>query len=433
MIERYTTPSMTHIWSRQSKYERWLEVEVAICEAYAEAGVIPAPDMDAIRRYGAFTLERCDELELETRHDLVAFVRCVSEAITQGGSFDPNTSPSRWVHFGVTSYDCIDTALAMMMRDGCSVLIESVDRLKSQVHRLWREHGSTPCIGRTHGIHAEPITFGHKCEGWFYELERSKQRLEQAREEIAVGKVSGAVGIHAHVDRPLEESICQRLGLRPDPSSTQIVARDRHAHVLSVLAVLAGSLERIATELRNLQRTEILEVQEEFAAGQTGSSAMPHKRNPWNAETVCGLARLVRGNAHAMLESVMTWHERDLTNSSLERVIFPDTFQLVDFMLNRVERILKGLTILPDNMARNLRLMGDLVFSEHVMVALVRKGLSREAAYKVAQRNAAKTWDGADFKSSIEADPDVQRFLTKEEVEELFDLDHHLRNAPIAP
>ncbi len=433
MIERYTTAAMTAIWSRQAKYERWLAVELAICEAYAESGVIPAADMAAIRDHSRFTLERCDEIEQETRHDLVAFVRCVSEEITKGGGFKPKTSPSRWVHFGVTSYDCIDTALAMMMRDACTVLIESTDRLIAQVVRLWREFGRTPCIGRTHGIHAEPITFGHKCEGWYHELQRSKLRLEESREEIAVGKVSGAVGIHAHVDRSLEASICQRLGLRPDPSSTQIVARDRHAHLMSVMAVMAGSLERIATELRNLQRTEILEVQEEFAAGQTGSSAMPHKRNPWNAETVCGLARLVRGNAHAMLESVMTWHERDLTNSSLERIVFPDTFQLVDFMTNRVERILRGLTILPENMARNLRQMGDLVFSEHVMVSLIRKGLSREDAYKVAQRNAARTWDGEDFKTCIENDPDVLRLLNKEEVEEIFDLQHHLRNAPAAP
>ncbi|HMS54435.1 MAG TPA: lyase family protein, partial [Fimbriimonadaceae bacterium] len=259
---------------------------------------------------------------------------------------------------------------------------------------------------------------------------RHLKRLEANRTEIAVGKISGPVGIHAHVDRSLEAKICARLGLSADPSSTQIVARDRHASVLCELAVLAGSLERIATELRNLQRTEILEVQEEFAKGQTGSSAMPHKRNPWNSETICGLSRLVRGNAHAMLESIMTWHERDLTNSSLERVIFPDTFQVVDFMLHRLTRILSGLVVMPDNMARNLRLMGDLVFSEHVMVALTKKGMTREAAYKVAQRNAALAWEGNDFKTSVEHDPDVASRLSAEEVEEMFSLEHHLRNAP---
>ncbi len=433
MIERYSTPAMTAIWSREAKYQTWLDVEVAICQAYAEQGTIPAADAEAISKFGGFTLERCDEIELETRHDLMAFVRCVSETITQKGSFTQENTPARWVHFGVTSYDCIDTALGIMMRDSCDVLLASLAQLRQTVHGLWKEHGHHPCIGRTHGIHAEPITFGHKCQGWWEELERSEGRLRQARAEIAVGKISGAVGIHAHVDPRLEASICEKLGLKPDPNSTQIVARDRHASVLCAVAVMAGSLERIATELRNLQRTEILEVQEEFAKGQTGSSAMPHKRNPWNSETVCGLARLVRGNAGAMLESIMTWHERDLTNSSLERIVFPDTFQLADFMLHRMNRILSGLVIMPDNMMRNLRQMGDLVFSEHVMVALIHAGMSREAAYKVAQRNAARSWEGEDFKTSVANDPDVISRLNPEQVEELFDLKHHLRNAPEAP
>lgn len=428
MIERYTTPAMTAIWSRQAKYERWLEVELAICEGYAKVGVIPQADLEQIRSRAGFDLERCDVLEQETRHDLMAFVRCVSETVN-GGPVDPgSTTPSRWIHFGVTSYDAIDTALGMMLRDSVDVLLESARGLRSEIARLAREHRNTPCIGRTHGIHAEPITFGFKLSGWLHELDRSIGRLEAGREEVAVGKISGAVGIHAHVDPDLEASICSSLGLKPDPASTQIVARDRHAALLCDLAVLAGSLERFATELRNLQRTEILEVQEEFAKGQTGSSAMPHKRNPWNSETVCGLARVVRGNAHAMLESVMTWHERDLTNSSLERVVFPDTFQLVDFMLQRMTRILKGLVVLPETMAANLRKMGDLVFSEHVMVALIRAGMSREGAYKVAQRNAAKAWDGEDFKTVVAADPDVQARLSPQEVDELFSLEHHLRN-----
>lgn len=431
MIDRYTTPAMGAIWSREAKYQTWLDVEVAICDAYAEAGVIPTQDAEAIRKHAAFTLERCDELELETRHDLMAFVRCVSENITQKGGFSQESTPARWVHFGVTSYDCIDTALGVMMRDSVQVLLDSLAKTKGAIENLWREHGHHPCIGRTHGIHAEPITFGHKCQGWWEELTRSEARLTAAKEEIAVGKISGPVGIHAHVAPDLEARICAKLGLRADPSSTQIVARDRHANVLTTMAVLAGSLERIATELRNLQRTEILEVQEEFAKGQTGSSAMPHKRNPWNSETVCGLSRLVRANAHAMLESVMTWHERDLTNSSLERIVLPDTFYLVDFMLNRMTRILSGLVIMPENMLRNMRQMGDLVFSEHVMVALIHAGMSREAAYKVAQRNAAKTWEGADFKTSVSQDEDVVARLSKNQVEEIFDLKHHLRNAPL--
>lgn len=418
---------MTAIWSRQAKYQRWLEVELAICEAYAEAGVIPSEEMERISSRARFDLDRCDEIEKVTHHDLMAFVRNVSENVSPPESGDRS---SRWVHFGVTSYDVIDTALGMMLRDSCDVLAESLGRLRGQIGRLMAEHGATPCIGRTHGIHAEPITFGHKLDGWSEELRRSEIRIAQCREELAVGKISGAVGIHAHVPPELEAKICAKLGLTADPSSTQIIARDRHANFLSVLAVLAGSLERIATELRNLQRTEILEVQEAFAAGQTGSSAMPHKRNPWNSETICGLARVVRGNAHAMLESVMTWHERDLTNSSLERIVFPDTLQLVDFMANRLTRILAGLVVLPENMARNLRLMGDLVFSEHVMVALIRAGMSREEAYKTAQRHAAAAWDGADYRTSVSQDPEVRSRLTPEQIDEVFSLEHHLRNAP---
>lgn len=424
---------MTAIWSREAKYRRWQEVELAIVEAWARAGLVPAEDLEEIRSKARFDLARCDEIEEVTRHDLMAFVRNLSEnvgGVDALGEGQDEIHAGRWIHYGVTSYDVIDTALGMMMRDSIDVLRESLRGLQSALRELMRKYGEMPCIGRTHGIHAEPITFGHKIHGWAMEMARSDERLAACRDEIAVGKISGAVGIHAHVEPEMEREICERLGLRPDPNSTQIIARDRHAHVLSVLAVLAGSLERIATELRNLQRTEILEVQEAFAAGQTGSSAMPHKRNPWNSETVCGLARVVRGNAHAMLESVMTWHERDLTNSSVERIIFPDTFQLVDFMIHRMTRILEGLQIIESNMKRNLRQMGDLVFSEHVMVALVAKGMTREAAYKVAQRNAAKAWDGEDFRTAVARDPEVTSRLSEEEVDRLFDLAHHLRNAP---
>jgi adenylosuccinate lyase len=439
MIERYQTPAMAAIWSREAKYARWLEVELAICEGWAEEGVLPLEDLEAIKQRARFDLARCDELEKETRHDLMAFVRCVSEYISLPSSSEQcddeegqvvETPPSRWVHFGVTSYDVIDTALGMMLRDSCHVLVGSIEKLEAAIQKLFERHGHHPCIGRTHGIHAEPITFGHKLDGWKHEMQRSKERIQRAKEEVAVGKVSGAVGIHAHVSPETEKRICAKLGLEADPNSTQIVARDRMANLLCVLAVLAGSLERIATELRNLQRTEILEVQEEFAKGQTGSSAMPHKRNPWNSETVCGLARLVRGNAHAMLESVMTWHERDLSNSSLERIALPDTFHLVDFMLNRKVRILEGLVVMPENMMRNLRLMGDLVFSEHVMVALIRAGLSREAAYKAAQRAAAKAWEGEDFQTAVRQDPAVRELLGEKDLEEIFSLEHHLRNAP---
>lgn len=420
MIERYTTPAMNAIWSRQAKYETWKEVEIAICQAHEEFGNIPAGSTDTIRKLASFTLDRCDEIEKETRHDLMAFVRNLSETTGPEG---------RYIHFGVTSYDVIDTALGVMLRNSCDVILESAGRLQSEIARLAREHEDTPCIGRTHGIHAEPITFGFKCANWYAELSRNIERVRQCRVDIAVGKVSGAVGIHAHTDPKLEARTCEILGLGVDPASTQIINRDRHAGLLNAIALMGAGLERIATELRNLQRTEILEVQEAFAAGQTGSSAMPHKRNPWNSETVCGLSRLLRANAHAMLESVATWHERDLTNSSLERIVFPDSCYLIDFMLNRLTTILSGLVVFPENMMANLRKMGDLVFSEHVMVSLIGKGLSREAAYKVAQRNAALAWAGADFRGSVAVDPDVTANLTPEEVENLFSLEHHLANS----
>lgn len=411
---------MNQIWSREAKYDRWKEVEIAICEGWADEGIIPGADLNEIRTKAAYTLERCDELEQETRHDLVAFVRNLEENVGPAG---------RWIHYGVTSYDVIDTALGMMLRDSCSVLLESADRLRVQIERLAETHINTPEIGRTHGIHAEPITFGFKCSNWLAELDRNIARLRSSKEELSYGKISGAVGIHGVVNPDMEEKVLARLGLKPEPASTQIINRDKHAHFMNILALMGAGMERIATELRNLQRTEILEVQEAFAAGQTGSSAMPHKRNPWNSETVCGLARLLRGNAHAMLESVATWHERDLTNSSLERVIFPDQCHLADFMLNRLTRILTGLMVFPENMQANLRKMGDLVFSEHLMVSLVGKGMSRADAYKVAQRNAAKAWEGHDFKSSVEQDEDVLKHLSKQEVEHIFSLDHHLRNA----
>jgi adenylosuccinate lyase len=419
MIDRYTTPEMTAIRSRQAKYQRWQDVEVAIVEAHAELGAVPTEALEEVRSRSAFDLKRCDEIELETRHDLMAFVRNLAENIGESG---------RYVHLGVTSYDVIDTALGIMLRDSCDVLIASAKALGEEIKRLSKEHEHTVEIGRTHGIHAEPITFGFKCANWYAELSRNIERLEQARIDVAVGKVSGAVGIHAITSPELESLVCAKLDLNPDPASTQIINRDRHANFLNVLALMGAGLERIATELRNLQRTEILEVQEAFAAGQTGSSAMPHKRNPWNSETVCGLARLLRGNAHAMVESVATWHERDLTNSSLERIVFPDSCHLADFMLKRLTAILKGLQVFPATMERNLRQMGDLVFSEHVMIALIHAGMSRESAYKVAQRNAAKAWDGCDFKTSVASDPEVRERLTPEAVEELFSLKHHLRN-----
>ncbi|HET6645594.1 MAG TPA: adenylosuccinate lyase [Fimbriimonadales bacterium] len=418
MIDRYQTPEMAAIWGPEAKARTWFDVEIAICRANEKLGNIPPGQTDAIEKNASFDLARMAELEKETRHDLMAFVRNMAE--TAGG-------PGKYIHYGVTSYDVIDTALALMLRASVDQLLRSSKELRFEVARLAREHARTPMIGRTHGIHAEPITFGFKLAGWHAELLRNEARLTACREEISVGKVSGPVGVHGVGGPKVEEEVCRILDLKPDPASTQIVARDRHASLINAVAVLGASLERFATELRNLQRTEILEVQEAFGSGQTGSSAMPHKRNPWNSETVCGLARILRGNAQAMMESVATWHERDLTNSSVERIVFPDTFHLADFMLKRLTAILRGLQVFPERMMKNLRRMGDLVFSEHVMVGLVSKGMAREDAYKVAQRNASKAWDGADFRSSIESDPDVSSRLSAKEIDECFDLSHHLR------
>jgi len=419
MIARYSTEAMDRIWSDHARTETWLRVELAICEAAERHGAIPRGTTDAIRAKAAFDLDRIAELEKETRHDLMAFVRNVAENVG---------APARYFHYGVTSYDVIDTSLALMMRESLTQTLRSLLALRKQVRSLVKEHRDTPMIGRTHGIHAEPITFGYKAASWLTELRRAARRLSACKREISVGKVSGPVGVRGVLGREVEAEACRILGLRPDPISTQIVARDRHANVLNVIATLGATLDRIAMELRNLQRTEILEVQEEFAAGQTGSSAMPHKRNPWHSETVCGLARVLRGNATAMMESVATWHERDLTNSSVERIVLPDSFHLIDFMLNRMTKVLAGLEIRADRMRTNLELMGDLVYSEHLMVALIGKGCSREEAYKIAQRNAARAWEGEDYRACVSEDPDVQSRLSPQEIEEVFSLEHHLRH-----
>ena len=418
MIERYTRPEMAKIWDIEHRTQKWLEVELAVCDGLAEYGYIPREAAQTIRERARFDLQRMAELEKETRHDVMAFVRNVEENVGPEG---------RYVHYGITSYDVVDTALALLLRDSCDQLLVRARCLAEVIARLAKEHKHTPMIGRTHGIHAEPITFGFKLAGWYDEMQRNLQRLQFAREMVSVGKVSGAVGIHANVDPRVEEYVCAKLGLKPAPASTQIISRDVHATYLSTLSILAASLERFATELRNLQRTEILEVQEYFAPGQTGSSAMPHKRNPWNCETVSGLARVVRGYLIPALENIATWHERDLSNSSVERIILPDASILVDWMLWKLTDILEHLAVFPENMKRNMEKFGGLVFSEHVMLALVSKGLSREQAYKLVQRNAAKAWEGADFQQSLKQDEEVRRVLSEEEIDRCFDPQHHLR------
>ena len=419
MIDRYSHPEMRAIWEPTAKTQRWLDVEIAVCEGLAHFGTIPQSDVDKIKANSQFDLERIAELEKETRHDVMAFVKNVQEHLGEEG---------RFVHFGITSYDVVDTALSLLLRDSLDLILNGVHELRKVIGRMAIEHKDTLQIGRTHGIHAEPITFGFKLALWYSEITRDIARVERARENIAYGKISGAVGTHANIDPKVEAWVCERLGLKPADVSTQILQRDRHAEVVTTLAILAGSLEKFSTELRNLQRTEILEVQEYFAAGQRGSSAMPHKRNPWNSETVTGLARVVRGYVVPALEDMTTWHERDLANSSVERVILPDICILIDWMLRKFTNILDTLIVYPENMKKNLEKMGGLVASEQIMLALIEKGLSRDDAYKVAQRNAAKAWDGQNFVEAINADETVREHLTQSEIDLAFDIRYHLKH-----
>lgn len=420
MIDRYSLPEMKAIWSEESKFQSWLDVELAVCEAWERAGMIPQGVTDKIKAGAKFSVERIEEIEKETHHDLIAFVKAVTENLGEEG---------RYVHYGVTSYDIEDTATALRMRAAADIIIKDLQRLLESIARLAREHKMTPMIGRTHGVQAEPITFGFKMAVWYSQVQRDLERMKAAREAIGVGKISGAVGIFGNVDPEIEEHVCRSLGLQAAPVSTQIVQRDRHAQFLNTLAMIASSCENFATEMRNLQRTEILEVQEMFLPGQRGSSAMPHKRNPWRFESIVGLARVVRSNAIPGMENIVSWHERDLTNSAAERIIIPDSCLATDFMLQSLAKLLDKLEINKANMQRNLEMMGQLVFSEHVLLALIRKGLTREEGYKIAQRNAAKCWDDdMSYREALEQDPDVASRLSKEDLDECFNLDHHLRN-----
>lgn len=420
MIDRYSLPDMRKIWSEENKFSCWLAVEIAVCEAQEKFGNIPAGVTEKIRAGAKFSVERIEEIEKETAHDLIAFVKCVTENLGDEG---------KYVHYGVTSYDIEDTATALRIRQALDIIIEDIEQLLAAVAKLAKAHKMTPMIGRTHGVQAEPITFGFKMAVHYDQLRRDLDRIKDAQKQISVGKISGAVGVFGNIGPDQEEMVCKALGLEAAPISTQIIQRDRHAQVLTVLAILASTCENIATEMRNLQRTEILEVQEMFLPGQRGSSAMPHKRNPWRFETICGLARVVRSNAIPAMENVVSWHERDLTNSAAERIIIPDSCYMVDFMLQSLTELMDRLEVNQDNMKRNLEMMGQLVFSEHVLLALVKKGMTREEGYKVCQRNAAKCWDeNVSFRQALEQDADVQRLLTKEDLDDCFDLTHHLRN-----
>ena len=420
MIPRYTRPAMAELWSEGARLSRWLAVELAAVDAWVELGVVPAEDATAIRERAAFSPERVAELERETRHDVAAFVRCVAEAVGPAG---------RWIHHGLTSSDVVDTALGTQLRDATDLLLRGVERLLGAVKRLALEHRGTVMAGRTHGVHAEPTTFGHKLAVFAFELDRDRERLRRAREVVAVGKVSGAVGTYAHLDPRLEELVCARLGLRPAEASTQVLQRDRHAELLAAAAITASTLDRLATEIRHLARTEVREVQEPFERGQVGSSAMPHKRNPVRSERISGLARLVRGHLQAALEDVALWHERDISHSSVERVILPDATTALDFMLHEAAEVVEGLVVFPERMRANLEAGGGLAASQAVLLALVEAGLGREEAYRAVQRAAAAAWDrGASFREALGADPVVAGALGPEGLARCFEPERFLRH-----
>ena len=385
MIPRYTLPDMASVWSEEAKLQHWLEIEVLACEAWAKLGKIPEEDVRHIREHAtAPTPERVAEIEQTTNHDVAAFVQAVAE---------PLGEPGRWIHFGLTSSDILDTSLGLQMRDAADLLLRRLDGLLGIVKRRALEHRETICVGRTHGVHAEPTTFGHKLAVWAFELDRDRDRLRRAREAVSVGKLSGAVGTYAEVDPFVEEYACAQLGLRPAEAATQVIQRDVHAELMWALAATAATLEKIALEVRHLARTEVREVQEPFGAGQKGSSAMPHKRNPILSERICGLARLVRANLHSALENIALWHERDISHSSVERVILPDSTIAVDYMLHLTTRLLDGLSIFPERMRANLEMTGGALYSQRVLLALVDRGLSRDDAYGIVQQAAAKVWD----------------------------------------
>jgi len=421
LIPRYTLPEMASVWSEEAKLSHWLRIELLACEAWARLGHIPMEDLDVIRgRAVAPTPERVAEIERITNHDVAAFVQAVAEPIGPAG---------RWIHFGLTSSDLLDTALALQLRSAADLLLKRVERLLAVVKRRALEHRDTLCIGRTHGVHAEPTTFGHKLAIWAFELDRDRERLRRAREAVSVGKVSGDVGTYAEVDPRVEEFVCGELGLRPAEASSQIVQRDVHAEFVWSLAATAATLEKIALEIRHLARTEVREVEEPFDEGQKGSSAMPHKRNPVLSERVCGLARVIRANLQAALEDVALWHERDISHSSVERVILPDSTMLLDYMLDVMTGVVEGLRVFPERMRSNIDLTGGVFFSQRVLLTLVERGLPRDDAYEVVQRAATESWEhGAHFREAVWEKVQGLDVISKEDLWELFQVKPYVRN-----
>lgn len=419
VIERYTRPEMGRIWTLENRFRKFLEIEIAVCHALAQRGIIPREAAGAIEKKATFSVERILEIEKETRHDVVAFTRCVAENLGE---------ESRYFHFGLTSYDVVDTALSLLLREACELIEKGLSALGESLREKALIYRDTVMVGRTHGVHAEPITAGLKFALWWDEIRRHQERLKKAKEAISFGKISGAVGTYAHLDPQVEEEVCRRLGLKPAPISTQVLQRDSHAELLLTLALVASSLDKFAVEIRGLQRTEVREMEEPFYKGQKGSSAMPHKRNPVSCEQVCGLARLVRAYAQVALENVPLWHERDISHSSAERIIFPDATILVDYMLYQMNRIIRDLHIYPERMLANLKKTKGLVFSQSVLLALVEKGLSREEAYDLVQGHAKRAWEeGVPFRELLKEDPRITSLLSPEEIEGCFDYRKHLR------
>ena len=420
MIDRYTLPEMGALWSEETKFQKWLDVEIAVCEVHAEMGTIPRDALEQIKSRAKFSVARINEIEKTTDHDVIAFTTNLAESIGDA---------ARFVHYGLTSSDVVDTANALLLREACDLLLKKVDALVAVLKRRAFEFKDTPQVGRTHGIHAEPTSFGLTFALWYDEMRRNRERLTKARAAVAVGKISGAVGAFAHLDPQVEEKVCAKLGLKAAPVSTQIVQRDSYAEYLCTLAVVASSLEKFALQVRHWQRTEVREAQEKFKRGQKGSSAMPHKRNPILSERICGMARVVRANSIVGLENVALWHERDISHSSAERVVLPDSSIAADYMLHKMASLIDGLVVYPERMLENLNATRGLIFSGQLLLVLTQSGVAREEAYEWVQRNAMKTWDeGGDFHSLVSADKEIRAHLSEEQIARVFSLDTYLRN-----
>ena len=423
MIDRYSLPRMRAIWELENKFDKWLEIELLATEAHVKLGVVPQEAYEEIKAKAAFSVERIEAIEAEVHHDVIAFLTNVAENIGPA---------SRYVHYGLTSSDIVDTGLSLQMKDAIDLLIEDVRDTIGVLKAKAFEYRDTVCVGRTHGIHAEPMSFGLKFANWAFEMHRNLNRLERAKAVISVGKLSGAVGTYSNIDPWVEEYVCERLGLTPAPISTQVLQRDRHAEYMSALAIVAATIEKIALEIRGLQKTDTREVEEPFAKGQKGSSAMPHKRNPIIAERLTGQARIIRSNAQVAFENVALWHERDISHSSVERVIIPDSTILLDYMLNKLKWMLEGLLVYPENMKKNIEKTGGLIYSSRVLLALVEKGMVREDAYAVVQRNAMATWRGeGGLKELLKADEEAKEYLSDKEIDALFDDRYFLRNVGV--